>query len=277
MEGTAVVVIVSSGRSGTKMLADLLSAIPGTEVLHEYHCTTVQPIGVLYYQGLVTTEEAADVLRGLHGSAVRYTDATVWGDSSNKLSWLIEPLLEVFPDARFVHLLRDGRRVVSSFLHKLGDEIFDDRSTAILMDALESGRRDLYPPPDKKFWWTPPRLGTEDWVRFRSFTQFERICFQWAEVNRRILQGLELVPSDRQLTVRLEDLVARSGELDRLLLFLGLRPRPHLEARLARPVNVSIPRNFALSSEQRARLSELAGDMMTRFGYDRSEEYDVVY
>ena len=78
------------------------------------------------------TEETARVIAETYGGAIRYSDAQHWGDSSNKLSWLIPDLAAAFPKARFVHLVRDGRKVASSYFHKLGAECYDDRSTAIL-------------------------------------------------------------------------------------------------------------------------------------------------
>jgi len=47
------------------------------------------------------------------------------------LSWLIPDLAALFPDAKFVHLVRDGRKVAGSYFRKLGAECYDDRSTHV--------------------------------------------------------------------------------------------------------------------------------------------------
>ena len=80
------------------------------------------------------------ILRETFGAAMRTARAAHWGDSSNKLSWLIPDLAALFPEARFVHLVRDGRKVASSYFHKLGDECYDDRANAALQ-AFYDGRR----------------------------------------------------------------------------------------------------------------------------------------
>ena len=137
------------------------------------------------------------MLRETYGAAIHYSEAAHWGDSSNKLSWLIPDLAALFPEAQFVHLVRDGRKVASSYFHKLGDECYDDRSTAILQAHLDDPR-------------TRPRrrrrrnIGgrcrakTTRCRGFRRFDQFERIAWHWAEINRVVLDALVTLPPERQ-------------------------------------------------------------------------------
>src|SRR5580698_10360663 len=84
--------IVSSGRSGTAMLHKALSAESGVEMHHEYMVQIIQPLAVKRYLGLVGADEAAKAIAGSYGAAIRYSQATHWGDSSNKVSWLIPEL-----------------------------------------------------------------------------------------------------------------------------------------------------------------------------------------
>src|SRR3954463_11799199 len=137
--------IVSSGRSGTAMLTKVLAAAQGVTMEHEYMVHIVQPLAVRRYQGMVDAKTAQDVLASTHGAAVLYAQTPLWADSSNKLSWLIPDLPALFPEARFIHLVRDGRKVASSYFHKLGAECYDERSTEILgAHIAEPGR---IPPP----------------------------------------------------------------------------------------------------------------------------------
>src|SRR5262249_47759062 len=120
--------IVSSGRSGTAMLAKALGLERNLRIEHEYMVHMVQPLAVRRHFGLASAQDACVLLRSTHGAAAHYATTSLWGDSSNKLSWLIADLAAVFPEARFVHLVRDGRKVASSYFHKLADECYDDRS-----------------------------------------------------------------------------------------------------------------------------------------------------
>src|ERR1700685_373808 len=111
--------IVSSGRSGTAMLHKALSAAGDIEMHHEYMVNIVQPLGVRRYLGLADGTEALKILDATHGAAIRVSEAAHWGDSSNKLSWLIPELAAMTPKAKFVHLVRDGRKVAGSYFNKL--------------------------------------------------------------------------------------------------------------------------------------------------------------
>jgi len=269
--------IVSSARSGTKMMEKLLGRFENVEMHHEYLCTHVQPLAVRYYMGLISLDKVCDILEGLHGAAIRYSDKELWGDSSNKLSWLIEPLDKLFETAKFIHLVRDGRKVVSSYYHKLNNECYDDKSTSILQAHIDDPARYPAPPPEKKYWWNLPRPGTSLCDEFRQYTQFQRICFHWAEVNRFILDKLKNIEPKRKRIYKLEELVKTPELVKDMLEFLGLPYTDEDFAILQRPHNVSVPEDYPLTEEQIRQFYNIAGDMMRYFGYDKSAEYRVVY
>jgi hypothetical protein len=269
--------IVSSGRSGTAMLHKALSAVAGVEMHHEYMVQIVQPLAVRHYLGLADREAVAKIIAETYGAAIRYSQAAHWGDSSNKLSWLIPELAAAFPDARFVHLVRDGRKVASSYFHKLGDECYDDRSTAILQAHYDRPEAHAAPPPEKKYWWPLPRHGARDAKAFRDFSQFERICWHWAEVNQLALEELSRLPGERTMFVRLEELCAAPSEVRGLYDFLGLSWHDQAYGVFARPHNVNRPEDRLLNPVQRAQFEAIAGDVLARLGYAERPEYAVNY
>lgn len=269
--------IVSSGRSGTAMLHKALNLVEGVEMHHEYMVQIIQPLAIKRYLGLVDSRECAKIIAETHGSAIFYSMAAQWGDSSNKVSWLIPELAAAFPGARFVHLVRDGRKVAGSYFHKLGEECYDDRSTAILQAYYDEPRAHPVPPPEKKYWWPLPRHGSKDAARFRAFDQFERICWHWAEVNRLALEELSRLPAERTMFVRLEELRASPSEVRALYEFLGLPWRDEAYGLFARPHNVNRPEDRLLDASQRAQFEAIAGDMQARLGYAGRPEYLVNY
>lgn len=266
--------IVSSGRSGTAMLHKALSAAGDVEMNHEYMVHHVQPLGVRRYLGLAGRDEALGTLASTHGAAIRFSQARHWGDSSNKLSWLIPELAQLAPDAKFVHLVRDGRKVAGSYFNKLGAECYDDRSTRVLQAHYDGAPA---PPPEKKYWWPVPRRGDPLADAFRSFDQFARIAWHWSEINRAILDSLAALPAERHTFVRLEDLLVSPALVRALLRFLDLEYRDELFAVFARPHNVNRPEDRPLSAGQRAAFDALASEMMTRLGYAERDEYVVNY
>jgi hypothetical protein len=269
--------IVSSGRSGTAMLHKALSTAEGCDIQHEYMVHIVQPLGVRRYMGLCDSAEAKKVLAATHIAAVRYSKMPVWGDSSNKLSWLISELSDLMPNAKFVHLVRDGRKVVGSYFRKLADECYDDRSSALLGAYVRDPVHTPAPPPEKKYWWPHPRLDDPAAVAFGTFDQFERIAWHWAEINRVILESLAKLPPEQNLFVRLEDLRKSEVEARSLVEFLGLAYRPEIYALFQRPHNVNRPEDRLLDKVQSAKFESIAGDMQKRLGYAGRAEYVVNY
>ena len=269
--------VVSSGRSGTAMLHKALSASAGVEMHHEYMLHIVQPLAVRRYLGLIDATDAKQVLLQTHAAAVRYSEMAHWGDSSNKLSWLIPELAELLPQAKFVHLVRDGRKVASSYFHKLTAECYDDRSTALLQLHVDAPLAVPAPPPEKKYWWPLPRKDDPIAGAFAGFDQFARICWHWAEINRVILEALARLPAEHSLFVRLEDLRGSPNAVGGLYDFLNLPYRDEHFAMFARPHNVNRPEDRLLDEKQRAQFDAIAGSMLARLGYASRAEYVVNY
>jgi hypothetical protein len=251
---------------------------PGVEAHHEFGCTHIQPVAAKYYMRLAAREEVIRAITRLHGSASYWSDAPLWIDASNKLTWIVDCLIEVFPEARFVNLIRDGRKVALSYYKKLPDEMYDDASVAILREWI--GNQDLpEPPPEKRYWWNIPQPGQPFDTKFEEFNQFERAAYHWTEANRVARHSLSLhVPKSQQLTMRLEDLVSTSEDQRRLCEFLGIEHSETFEQVLSRPENVIIPIDYSMNQEQRRAFEAIAGDEMSALGYRLDEpEYRVEY
>jgi hypothetical protein len=267
--------IVSSGRSGTAMLHKALSANADVEMHHEYAVQITQPTAVRNYLGLIGREKCLQILDETYAAAVRYSDRVYWGDSSNKLSWIIPELAALMPDARFVHLVRDGRKVAGSYFRKLGDECYDDRSNAA-MQAHYDGTAPA-PPPEKKYWWPVPRRGDPIAQAFRGFNQFQRISWHWAEINRVILRELAKLPKQRTMFTTLEDLSSSPAAVKGLYDFLSLPYRDAAFDVFARPHNVNKPEDRLLDANERRQFDAIAHDVMATLGYADHAEYLVKY
>lgn len=258
------------------MLHKALSAVAGVEMHHEYMVQITQPLAIKRYLGLINDAECRRLVAETYGAAVHYSEASHWGDSSNKLSWLIPELAAQFPNARFVHLVRDGRKVCSSYFHKLGAECYDDRSTVIFQAHIDDPHLPA-PPPEKKYWWPVPRKNSADADAFRGFSQFERICWHWAELNRVVLEEMSRLPPERSLFLRLEDLRESPQAVSGLYHFLNLPYRDSDFTVFGRPHNVNRPEDKLLTEAQRASFEAIAGAMQARLGYADTPEYLVNY
>ncbi len=273
MNNTQPFFIVSSGRSGTHALAKALSLYPEVECHHEYMVHDTQPLAFSYYMRLLGQEEVEESLCAIYTGAVTLSDKSLWGDSSNKASWLIRPLLRVFPNAKFVWLVRDGRKVVSSYYNKLRKENYDDARVKSMYLWLKEPDVFVQPPPEKKYWWPLP-----SWYYCgNSPNQFELVCWHWNTINLTIEEQLRWVPPEQRCFYRLEDLVTQKAELEKLLDFLGLPMRDDVWNMLRVPDNVSAPMDVLLTSPELSIFWKECNDMMAKLGYAGTEEYHVEY
>lgn len=269
--------IIGSGRSGTRTFYRMLAGHEKIEIHHEYLCTHIQPLGVLNYLGVISNEDIKKQLKNIYLPAVTYSSKDIFIDSSNKLTWLISPLLEIFPNAKFLAIARDGRKVVASFYYKLKDEIYDDKSTKILYEwYLNPGKR-LMPPPEKKYWWNIPPKNHPLHEKFTKFSRFERICYHWQEAYKVILEKKEEL-NDRILLMKLEEITSSEEALMKIFAFLGIEYEPVYFQFLKTPKNVFFPFDFKLTQEQEDIFWNICGGIMEKLGYSReTKQYEVKY
>ena len=269
------VFIVSSGRSGTALIENIFREDPIVEAHHEYLCTHVQKTACLWTMGCIERQQAIDHLADIYCPAVKYSKKRIFLDSSNKASWIIDLLIEIFPKAKFAHLIRDGRKVVSSYFYKLFDECYDDDSVEILSRAVLG--ENIYPPPEKKYYWPLSSKKSSAKTEIARKTQFERICWHWGEINRVISDSLLEVPDNQKYTVRLEDLVSSEKIFGDFRSFVGATPRADIFEKLKKPHNVNKPFDILLSPEEENILNLFSADVMSLHGYGNSEQYGMQY
>lgn len=271
---TVPIFILSSGRSGSQMMEKLLSSHKNAEVHHEYLCNIIQPLGTEYYMNQNNLSDLNEVIDSTFGSAISLTTKDLWIDSSNKLSWIVGPLSIKFPNAKFVHLIRDGRRVVSSYYNKLYSECYDDFSVKCLYDFFY--KAGLQPPPEKKFWW-PLIKHKGSYENFMNLNQFQKICLHWSEINKVIEEGIKNVNPYNTFFLRLEDLIQNKETYENFMSFLGLQSSEENFHILKKPHNVNLPKSFELNEIQLRDFDEICGATMKKYGYDHKNDYEVKY
>lgn len=277
-QDTTPLFIVGCGRSGTQALERLFGHCPDVEMHHEYMVHHTQPLGVKYYHNLISRDQLMSDLSDLYVGAVHYADAKIWGDSSNKLSWMISEMAEIFPAAKFIHVVRDGRKVVSSLFHKLGNECLDDVSVGIMKDYLfDQSINTVYPPHEKKYWWPVAHQNEPDFEEYWHLDQFGRMAFHWAQINNRIEEQFDELPDDRFLQVRLEDITTKPERLAEMMRFAGINSEDGHFEMMRRPHNVIRPENNLLTEMQGEVFWKLCGSQMQRYGYAGTDEYVLNY
>lgn len=274
---TKPIFILGSGRCGTYQIIKLIEKNKKIEAHHEYLFETILKPAVLYRMGHLNKRQVKKILASSYAPAIHYSSAKYWIDSSNALPYLIQPLYELFPNAHFIHLLRDGRKVVSSFYNKFSSVMYEDHCVNILMQWLKKPSSKIEPPNEKKYWRPIPVKGDRFACEFKKFNQFERLCYYWRDINLKIDSTLSKIPKKQKYQFHLENIVADKTELARLLDVMSIKYNPNFLKILKKPVNVHIPKNYLLTQSELKRFMAIAGDAMEIFGYHSTTEYEVAY
>ena len=269
MNNTNLVFILGSGRCGTKALVKMLAGTPDLEAHHEYVRYYYQKEAVLYFEELISYEEMQNKLKSIYDGAVYYSEAKTFLDSSHKLVWCADVLQETYPNAKYVHLLRDGRKVASSFYNKLN--IHPDKASKEFREFKASVKWETYnlpmPPPSEKYWWPATEYSN----------RWQRICWYWAVMNE-MIDELIYKSDSESIQTKLEDLTTNKNELKMLLDFIEVPFRESYWDALQKPDHVYVPINYSLTDLQREQFNEIAAPTMEKFGYNIDEdEYNVKY
>jgi hypothetical protein len=188
------VFVIGSHRSGTTVLAVALAKHPdfwtsdetlfmpalfgGGRVEGEIERWTSRPRGSWLRRQNVSREEFLSYLgMGLNALFTSRSEGKRWIDHTPHHALMAEALAAMFPGAYFLHILRDGRRVVHSMIH--------------MASKLSENERE-----NRRAWG-----GSGPAWR----TDFKKACETWRKMSAAALDFCEKHP-ERSLTVRLEEL-----------------------------------------------------------------------
>ena len=270
--------VVGTGRNGTRSIYRMLRGNARIEAHHEYGCENIQKISCLHSMGLLDDDIALSSVRRHYHAALSYCEKDIWLDSSNKVSWIIPLLKEAFPGSKFIHIIRDPRRVVPSYYYKLREEMYDDKSVKMLAKWIDSGfHEDDAPPAEKKYWWKLEiaetlKVSASEYQR----TRFERCCLHWTNSIQEISKAFAKMPQSSHLTIKLEDLVSDINTLNLLLEFLGLECLEFYSQFLQRPRNVFLPLEFNCTASQLKTLGEYCSHEAESLGYNLSDPLPAI-
>jgi len=109
--------IVSTGRTGTGFLSRFLDKFDGVKAFHEPN-PRLRKVVDEYYNNRISREEVIDTIKETRSKIFQGSGTFV------ECNWALTPLLdcvyEAFPDAIFIHIVRDARDVVASVRNKGG-------------------------------------------------------------------------------------------------------------------------------------------------------------
>lgn len=188
--------IVSTGRSGTSSLADILNQDYRIVCKHEVSNILIS-LSTLYEHNEICEENATSIIKEIYCRNKIYKTQLLWGESNQKLSNLIPILHKAVPKAKFIWLMRDGKKVVDS---TYGRGWYSN----------EKINQDIYYDSELMIWDNYRLLGykTGDYNidEWNKLTVFEKNCWYWYKWNSIIEKNITQLPKDQKLIIRLEDL-----------------------------------------------------------------------
>lgn len=222
------IIIIAAGRSGTKILRDMLCT---HSKLVTWPCDEINPIwrygSARYPTDELPLERATPKVKHYIRSQFekvlkRYGgERVVEKTCANTLR--VEYVYRVFPEAQFIHLIRDGRDVAASARRRWTGE-------ADAGYMLKKAR--WVPPPDIPYYafefaknrlyrllnserklksWGPRFSGIDELVQTKSLIE---ICgIQWVKSVEAARRGFQRVPPSQVLDIRYEDLARHPLEV----------------------------------------------------------------
>ncbi len=235
---------LSSIRTGTVYLSDLLNT--GQDSYHVEHEANVLD----YWNYAEAYNDAAHRLRYIRDfrfwetlMRMHISGWTNYGEVNPFLKIHGQQLKEVFPNAKFFHLVRDGREVVRSMMSRE------------ILDTKDPMKPFVKPAQDDPF------VG-----QWGGFSRFEKLCWQWQNENKEIAKVTDHL-------VHLEKLKADYGYFnERINAFLGVNVTEDHWANYQSPKNITpkykIPHWKEWDSKYKKSFESICGAQFEGMGYN---------
>jgi Sulfotransferase family len=193
---------------------------------------------------------------GRTGTCVQDRDISRYGDATPDLMYCAESVVDAFPDARIVQIIRDGRDVIASML---GDPqllgLFK-RGAASIASEFPNPFFGIDTEPDQAAW---PGL-----------TPAGKCAMRWRGSVRKMARLRTSMDAEQLTTLRYEQMIRHPGAAASAVSeFIGARLSPiPVRDRLAGPAAIE-PGGWRrlLSAAQVAEVEKVAGPELRRVGY----------
>jgi len=200
----------------------------------------------------------------------RHVGMSRFVDKANQNCFRIHYLLELFPDARFVYVKRDGRDNINSLIHGWGrpEEFAIWKHSFPEKVMVDNGRYQSW-----------SFFLFQGWRSLLN-ARIEEVCaHQWIAANEAILSARTFIPSFQWIEISYEDILSSPVEtfqkvFEQLEIPFAGKAKNHCGELLENPYNAfSTPRLNKWKDENRERIERVMPAIqktMTRMGYRRS-------
>jgi hypothetical protein len=252
--------IVGSPRSGTTFLGSCIAKLP--EISYHFEPVATKAAARYVHNQEWNFSKASRFYRLVYAWLMRlHADGDLrFAEKTPRNCFLISFLHQVFPDAQFVHIIRDGRD--SALSHS--------KKPWLQAASANSNQREssgyLYG-PYPRFWVEPER--TQEFI---VTSDIHRCIWAWRCHVSTILEQANQLPPNQYYELRYENLVAQpQQEAQQLLTYLGIQSGESAQKlyhafEQANANSVGQWRR-GLSTEQLLQIEQEAGFLLHRLGY----------
>jgi hypothetical protein len=274
MQKKKIIFILGSGRCGTYSFYNSLNKLNNIEIHHEFFFEPTLKIASLYHMKEISKYKVQKFINENYFFSIKNSSKNIWINACNAMPWMSDVLVEMFPNARFVHLVRNGRKVVSSFYHKFGNLMYNKKDIIILKKFLDKKINLIS--SEKKYWRPIPHKNNNDYLKFINQNQFYKICWYWSQINNKIEKSLN--NANKKIFFKFEN-VNNDYKFLELIDFLEIEKKQikHLRDSFSKPINVKIPKNYILNKNQEKIFKKICHEEMTRYNYSLTDDYETIY
>lgn len=280
------IIIIGAGRSGTNILRDILTTIPG---FGTWPCDEINYIWRYGNASSPTDELQPDQASPKTISYIRKAFAKL--ARQKQLSYVVEktcanslrvPFVDtIVPEAKYIFIVRDGRDVVSSAIRRWTaplDLVYISKKARFVPVAdlpyyasRYIGNRiyRLFSKEERLAFWGPRFKGMDDLLRNCSL---EEICaFQWVSCVQEAGDFFESIPAERYRQIQYEDFV--TNPIDHLMAigkFLDQSFELDFAQEKTKMVSARSIGNWrkGLTQDQLNNIYPIVTEMLERYGYD---------
>lgn len=247
------VFVLSTGRTGTMLLASLLNLSPDLYAVHEATPSLLKA-GYDSYFDKDGNEKWIDIVHAARDELISHANnqGKIYVETNNKLTYLADALEKAYPSSSFIHLHRHPFEVMRSGMRRNWYN-----GNALDFVRVHPRKED----PWKEFW---PNLSL-----------IEKIAWFWARINEYSRRFVSTLGNDRGFDLRSEQVFR--ADLDRikqLFEFIGVAmpPEGKIKAILAKKLNAQrmgfFPRVEEWAEEEKLKTTKIVGKVARDLGYE---------
>lgn len=250
------VFFLSTGRCGTKWFSDLLSQDRQLAIFHQPIPSFASQSRVLYElsvsRDVNQKDNCNDCIKEIFWAGreeyIRYTYKTSkrYVETNNSITFLASALVDLFPDAKFVHLVRHPGEFIRSGMSRnyYNGDVFDLMKIVPLKEPYRS--------------------------KWFEMSQLEKIAWLWNETNLFIEDALKGVNENQFVRFNFNDLSV--SLVEDLIAFLNIDiPTKTLQRAIGKPKNIQQKHSVSSFQEWKKEdidsVRKITGDLASRYGY----------